>query len=418
MPRNSHSSWVPYAGLVIICSLLAFWLGVYVQNIDLSLATPASSSKDGVVIEETQEALDHLPGKDEISFHQLWAVWTILRKGMYVEEDVTAQDVSYGMIKGMVNSVGDRYTSFLDPEQADEFKIDVDGELTGIGAEIGKQNDYYYIVKVLKGAPAFKSGLRADDVIISLDGEKASELKFRDLIDNIRGEKGTVVSLEISRMNTDSALLTFDITRDDIKVPAVEYEMLDNQIAHITLNSFTPRIAAELKETLEPLQNQSVQGVIIDMRDNPGGYLDQAIQVLSMLIPQGTAVQKRFADKKIERVPLKGKVVIAKDTPIVVLVNEYSASASEIVAGTLQDYNRAHLIGQTTVGKGSIQDVKTLPDGSTLKYTYARWLTGQGNDIHEIGIEPDQFVEQIEEEIGEEKIDEQLEAAVEKILGL
>jgi len=402
MTSKKKTSLVTVISFIFI-SVISFFVGV---NMDDGLDfLDRTYVLDSMHVEDSK-----LPNKDLINFNSLWSVWNTLQKEMYVEDSVDPSDVEYGMIKGVVESIGDDYTVFFDPEETEDFQISVDGELSGIGAEIGKKNKLYYVVNTLKNAPAFNAGLKAEDIILKINNEDVSDMSFKDLIHNIRGEKGSTVVLKIMRPSLGENI-DFNIVRDDIHVPAIEFSILEDGIGYIELLQFSPSTYTELVTAIDSLKEDAMSKLILDLRDNGGGYLDQAMRVVSSFIKEGNVIQKEFSDGSRERVPVDGKVLL-EDIPMVILINGYSASASEITAGTLQDYGRAKLVGEISFGKGTVQNTKLFSDGSMIKYTISKWLTGKGNDIHEIGIVPDYEV--LNEEDSEEDL--QLEKAIELLL--
>lgn len=403
---------VPSILLAIVFILGSFFVGF--KHGDQVIGMLGGSQE---VLERTNEVSSaglvssKIPPKEEIDMTFLWNVWDLLRKKMYVGTEIDKKEIMNGMIKGLVSGLQDDYTVFLDSSETANFHITVDGELEGIGAEISVRHGSYYIANVIKNSPAFQAGLKAEDMIVKVDDLEARDLEFQKLIESIRGPKGTKVKIFIAR-KTESKLQEFEITRDTIIVPSVEYSMKENSIGYVSLNQFQPETDKELKKALDDLKSQGMKKLIIDLRDNGGGYLNQAISVVSTFLPEGNVLQREYAGGKKEYIPVIGKPLLDPNIPIVILVNEYSASASEITAGTLQDYGRAKLVGVTTFGKGTVQETSEFPDGSSIKFTVSKWLTGKGNDINKKGVKPDVEVKQVEEAEGVEPVDEQLNEAL------
>ena len=401
---------IPTIITFIVLIILSFWVGLFLNKEAAIEVLQKTQVVDSRVVLDSK-----LPSKEALDFTELWEVWNVLQKKMYLEETVDPQKIMYGMIQGMVASIGDDYTVFLDPSETTDFEIAVNGKLSGIGAEIGRKHGIYYIAEVIKNTPAFKSGLKANDVIIEVDGKIAKDMEFKPLIESIRGEKGTVVTLKVIRPSTGDAL-TFEITRDDITVPSVDSKMIDGEIGYIELSQFSPRTADELKNAIDKLLGEGMKKLILDLRDNGGGYLDQAGHVVSAFIQEGNVIQRQYADGSRDSMPVSGRLLLDEKVPMAILINGYSASASEITAGTLQDYKRAIIVGETSFGKGTVQDTSRFRDGALIKYTISKWLTGEGNDIHKKGIVPDYEVkveEKDNEEDTTEKPDIQLEKAIE-----
>jgi len=390
MPRTKRKGLpvIPTFTISIVLIVSAFWGGTYL-NVKQTEKWEAQNSS----VVDTRNIIDsRLPAKDDLDFRNIWKIWNILQKEMYVAEEIEVEEVLYGMTKGMVDSIGDEYTSFFDPKETKNFHIEVDGKLSGIGAEIGMKQGIYKIVQVIKNTPAYNSGLKAEDIIVEVDDALTEDLDFRELIDAIRGKKGTNVHIKVVRKNEEN-FLEFDITRDDIKVPSVEWSMKTPEIAYISINRFGPTTYTEFKKAVGEVEQRGMKQLLVDLRDNGGGYMNQARDIVSGFIKEGNVLQEEFSDGQREYMAVTGNVIVDKDIPLVILINEFSASASEITAGTLQDYDRAVLVGTTSFGKGTVQRTQDFSDGSMIKYTISKWLTGKGRDINKIGIIPDHVVE-------------------------
>lgn len=389
--KNIFSTIIRRVGF-IVALILSFWLGMNVQWLQQWYGVDSLAKKSNAPITETL-----LPPEEGFNMQEIWDVWDVLQQKMYVENKLPSTDAVYGMIKGLVDSIGDQHTVFLDPSETTDFHIAVDGEVSGIGAEIAVRGKEYYIADVLKNTPAFLSGVKPEDIITRVDNQKTDDMKYRDIVNAIRGPQRTEVVLEVFRPSLGESL-TFHIIRDNITVPTVTFEMLDEGIGYVELSQFGPKTYTDMKAALEDLVSQGMKSLILDVRDNGGGYLDQAVHIVSSFIPYGNVIQTEYADGTRETLPVDGKVLISEDIPMVVLINEYSASASEITAGTLQDYKRATLVGVTSFGKGTVQTTVDFQDGSLLKYTISKWLTGEGHDINKKGVLPDIEIEMTHEE--------------------
>ncbi|MCB9421176.1 MAG: S41 family peptidase [Ardenticatenaceae bacterium] len=302
------------------------------------------------------------------------------------------QDLIYGAIEGSLGALDDRFTSFIRPEVAARLSEDMEGAVSGIGAFVNENEEgFFEIVAPIDGQPAMTAGLLPGDIVVAVDGESVTGLSFNEVILLVRGPSGTDVHLTISRAD-EPKLLEFTITRATFDVPVVESDMLDGDIAYVRLLDFSRNADVKLLAALDELLAQNPRGLILDLRNNPGGFLDQSISIGDIFLPQGVVVYERNRSG-LDQTFRADNGDIAETIPLVVLVNEASASAAEIVAGAIQDNGRGTLIGATTFGKGSVQTVHTLSDGSELRVTIARWYTPDNHNIDEAGITPDIEVE-------------------------
>lgn len=330
--------------------------------------------------------------------------------------DVPAgQELEYAAIRGVVASLDDRFTSFMTPAEAERFGETLDGSFEGIGAQVDENSGGgARIIEIYPGFPADKAGLRRNDVIIAVDGQDVMQRSLSEIITLVRGPEGSNVILTIRRADVTEPLDIL-VTRARIEMPVVEAKMLPENIAYVKLQEFS-RIAPErLQAALSDLLQQQPAGLVLDLRGNPGGLLDVAVQVGSQFLAEGDILIERRKDGSEERYRTTGNG-LATGIPLAVLVDAGSASASEIVAGAIQDAGRGPLIGTKTFGKGSVQLTHTLSDGSLLRVTIARWFTPLGRGIHGSGLEPDQTVERSEEDRNAGR-DPQLDAAVAHLLG-
>ena len=295
-----------------------------------------------------------------------------------------------GLKKGLAEATGDPYTEFFPAEETKEFAEQISGSFTGIGAELGKQDNAVVIISPIKGYPAEKAGVQAKDVILKINDEDALSLTISEAVKKIRGEAGTTVKLNLLR---GSEQVEVTITRADIKIPSVEYEVLDGAVCNIRISRFSDDTDQLVREAAKVCKEKSATSVLLDLRNDPGGYLDQAIRVSSHWIDQGKTVVTEKRAGKVIKTHTAGIGQEFKGMKTVVLINEGSASASEIVAGALKDYGLATLVGQKTYGKGSVQEIDQLGGGTSLKITIARWFTPNDKNIDQEGIEPDHKVE-------------------------
>jgi len=319
----------------------------------------------------------------------------------------------YGAIKGMVNSLGDPYSVFMSPEETQEFQASLEGTLQGIGAELSMKDGNLVVVAPLKGSPAEKAGLKTGDIIYKIDELFVDDLTLWDAIKAIRGEPGTTVTLSIFRKGVENSF-QLPIERAEVNVPSVELKLYgENQnIAYLSIYQFGDKTEAEFDAAVREMLLKPVDGMILDLRDNGGGFLDTSVNILSDFIEgkQKAVVTKHRDEKKNEIFYTNESARIAK-IPLVVLVNKGSASASEIFAGAVQDYKRGVVMGTQTFGKGSVQVVEVLDDGSSLRMTIAKWYTPKDRSIHDVGITPDIVVERTDEQMVNEE-DPQLDAAL------
>jgi carboxyl-terminal processing protease len=344
-----------------------------------------------------------------------------LVKNQYVEKNVDNTKLVYGSIKGLLESLGDPYTRFMEPKAYKEMRIRLRGSYSGIGIYIGMKDTQLTVIAPIPGTPADKAGLRAKDKIMSIDDKNAKDMSLDEAVSIIRGPQGTKVKLGIIR-GREKEPKDYIIKREKINIKSTEFKMLPDKIAYIKLNTFEKQDAPqEVSKALAMAHNEKAEGLILDLRGNGGGLLDNAIQIGSMLIRQGAIVQTVDRDGMREVKYSTGQILWWK--PIVVLINEASASASEILAGALKDDKVAAIVGTRSFGKASVQSVRVLQDDSALLLTIAKYLTPSGEDISKKGIQPDYVVEIPTKEAELEAYekagrDTQLEKAQEVIKGL
>ncbi len=317
----------------------------------------------------------------------LQEVLTLLQRDFYGEIP-ERESLTHGAIRGMLRTLDDPYTSFVEPSVADILREDATGQFEGIGATVSMREDgFLEIVRPLPGHPAESAGLQAGDLVLTVDETDITGMGLYEAIALIRGPADTDVELEIARPGQQDTFFV-TITRASIEMPIVESEMLENDIAYISLTEFDATARERVENALEGLLEENPQGLIFDLRNNPGGFLAQAIQVADLFLDEGlVAIERDSRGEEKSFYSYDGD--IGEDIPLVVLVNGGSASASEIVAGAFQDRDRAVLIGTLTLGKGSVQLPHNLSDGSQLRVTIARWFTPNDNSIHGNGLAPD-----------------------------
>jgi len=315
-------------------------------------------------------------------------------------------ELVYAAFAGVVQALDDDYTALLPPARAEQFRIELDSSFEGIGASVNEAEEGgVMIVRPFPGSPAEAAGLRSGDVIIAVDGRDITDLTLDEAVRLIRGPAGSRVTLTVRRQGLAEPF-EVTITRAQINIPVLEAETLEGNIAHITLFDFSERGGRQLRKALEEAIASNARAILLDLRNNPGGRLDIAIDVASLFIREGV-IAKEVGKRNFEH-RARGNAVVPDDMPVAVLVNGGTASASEIVAGAIQDYGRGVLIGESTFGKGSVQSLFDLSDGSLLRVTTARWFTPKGRQIQGSGLEPDIVVA----DDPDAEADEQLQAAV------
>lgn len=329
-----------------------------------------------------------------IDLNKFWQVNNILHKKF--DGEISSEKQSEGATAGMVASLGDPYTTYLTAKENTDLSDQLNGKLSGIGIEVGIKNNRLTVIAPIKDTPAAKAGLRAGDIIAGIDGKDSSAMTVDEAVTKIRGQKGTDVKLTIVRPGSSTQELT--ITRDDIKVPSVTSEIKPGNIGYIKISTFGADTATQVTVVANSFVAQGVKAVVVDVRDDPGGYLDGAVKISSEFMSKGTVVEERSRHSE-------NKVIVAEsggaltNVPIVMLINGGSASASEIMAGALHDNDRAILVGEKSFGKGSVQEVICLSGmalstssdckGDSLKVTVAHWYTPKGVNISKEGIMPD-----------------------------
>lgn len=380
------------------------------------------SAESGIEQEEVSpvaafSSLIAQPGAAKADLDVFWDVWDLLEDNYIDDHALDKQRMVYGAIYGMVAALEDPYTVYMNPDETVEFTQSLDGRLEGIGAELTVREQALVVVTPLKGSPAEGAGLLPGDIVYKIDGNLTAEMTLFDAIMNIRGERGTKVTLTILREGRDEP---FDvgIIRDTINIESVYLEEPEDGIFWLSVYQFNDNTTPEFEEKMNDILLSEPKGLILDLRNNGGGYLEIAVDILS-----------DFLEGEVEAVTIKRRNAGDDETlytdgaprlphvPIVVLINDGSASASEIVAGAIQDYERGIILGETSFGKGSVQEVDQLSDGSSIRLTIARWFTPDGTNIDDVGITPDIEVEMTDEDYEAER-DPQLDAAIEYLKNL
>jgi len=353
---------------------------------------------------------------EDVDFDLFWEVWEDIRKNFHTQP-VNEKEMFYGALQGMADALEDPYSLYLEPVNAEEFSDSLKGEFSGIGAEIGVKDDELQIIAPLPDSPAERAGVRARDLIIAIDGEDALYMPVQEAVMKIRGTKGTSVDLTLGRRNSssdtdgDMEFLDVTIVRDTIVVKSARLIDQGNGIFQIEVRSFNDDAADTFADLVDEALERDAKGLIIDIRNNPGGFLDRAITMTGEWLKGDVVVQQSKQGEITEQLRGTGRGIL-KGMPTVVLINEGSASASEILAGALQDYGLATVVGMTTFGKGTVQDYIEYYDGSALKITISEWLTPKGRSIDKEGITPDIEVEMTQEDYNADR-DPQLDRALE-----
>jgi len=391
--------------LFILTSVgLVFGLGYYYGKEELKYSIWQSFIKDVQAPDQTDY--------NNLDLSLFWEVWQKLEEKFINRDGLDSQKMIYGAISGMVKSLDDPYTQFMDPEQSKMFLEDVAGSFEGIGAEIGIRKNQLQIIAPLEGTPAKKAGLRSGDKILKIDDKITMDLTIDESVKLIRGQKGTKVILTILR---ESETKEIGIVRDIVKVPTLKWELKNGEIAYIKIYSFAENLNSDFKKAANEILKSGAKKIILDLRDNPGGYLDVAEDIAKWFLGKDSLIlMEDYGEKQERKEHRSDKNGKFYDFPTLVLINEGSASASEILAGALRDARGARLIGEKSFGKGSVQELEKLEDGSSIKITTARWLTPSGKSIMEEGLEPDVKVEMTKEDYENEK-DPQLEKTLELI---
>jgi carboxyl-terminal processing protease len=357
------------------------------------------------------EAQTATPSELQTLFQPFWETWKLVHEN-YVDQPVDDVKLMRGAINGMLASLGDQHTSYMDPSEYQQANTSLSGEYEGIGAYVDTTTEFLTVISPISGSPAEAAGLRSGDMIIAIDGKDLTGVDPEIARQQVLGPAGSVVTLTIKRGS--EAPFDVKITRSKIVIKSAEGKMLDNGIAYVQITTFGDKTTPELQAALETLMAQNPKGLILDLRNNGGGYLQTAVEVASQFLPKDKVVlYEQYGTGQKDAYTSLGSG-LATDIPMVVLINEGTASASEIVAGALQDYGRATLVG----GKGSVQTWTPLSnDQGAVRITIAKWLTPNGRAIHKIGLTPEVFVTMTEADYNN-KLDPQLDAAIQTLTSL
>ncbi|HSM25326.1 MAG TPA: S41 family peptidase [Anaerolineaceae bacterium] len=407
----------PLKYIFIVIAVIIILLGTFSGGFLVGQAYPllVKTGNSDLPLASIENQQTSTSGSDELDalFEPFWETWNYVNE-QYVDQPIDQLLMMRGAINGMLGSLDDPHTSYMDPEVFQQQNAPLQGEYEGIGAWVDVSGEFLIIISPMPGSPAEAAGIRPDDRVMAVDGEDMTGIEGNLVLRRILGEAGTDVTLSIYRPSTEE---TFDvtITRQKITVPSVTGEMLDNNIAYVQLINFGDKTHQDLRKILRDLLKEKPIGLVLDLRNNGGGYLNTAIDVTSEFVSQSPIMIEEFGDG--EKITYKAKPNgLATNIPLVVLINEGSASASEITAGAIQDYERGLLVGKTSYGKGSVQNWVTLNnEQGAIRVTIARWLTPNERQINSLGLIPDIEIEITEEDFAAEK-DTQLEKAIELLL--
>ncbi len=327
---------------------------------------------------------------EDVDFALFWEVWSALNAKYVNPDKIDPQKMLYGAIRGMVDSVGDPYTVFFEPKISKKFQEEISGAFGGVGIEIGNRNGAITVISPVKDTPADRAGILAGDKVVKVDTKPTADLAIEEVVSLIRGKPGTKVVLTMSR---DGKFKDYELIRETIKVPSTKFEMLDGNIAYLQIYTFSKNVDSDFEKAAQQILASDAKGIIIDLRNNPGGLLDSAINLAGWMLDKGQVVtSEKFRDGTSQEFRSDGNSALKKYRTII-LINGGSASASEILSGALHDNRDVQLVGEKSFGKGSVQELQDFGNGSSLKVTIAKWFTPNGRSISDVGIEPDVKVE-------------------------
>ena len=400
-PRRRRSGFLPgllvgFLAAVIVVGIFFALFGNSSGGSGLSLSSASSGGSGGNAV-------------DAQAVNKLKLLEQYIDYYYYKSDEVSKEDMQNGMFKGLVDSLGDVYSCYFTPQEYQSLQQQTEGVYFGIGAYVSKdvESGACVISGVIKDTPAEAAGLMEGDVIYSVEGKEMNGLELEEVVSYIKGDEGTKVHITIYR---NGEPIEMELTRARVTSPTVDSEMKENGIGYLQITEFDDVTTAQFEENFASLKEQGMKGLIIDLRSNPGGNVTTVCEIAEKLLPEGLVFYMEDKNGKRTEYPCKGADF---DLPLVVLVNEYSASAAEILSGAIKDAGIGKLVGKKTFGKGIVQTVAPLDDGSAIKLTIANYYTRNGNDIHLKGIEPDIEVDMDADAYLENKIDTQLEKAIE-----
>lgn len=387
-------------------AIVLFFIGIFIgfnqkESINGILNIEKTSSKEGVDLDP------------------FWKAWKEIDQKHPNAKNTDSQERVYGAIKGLVGSLEDPYTSFFTPEEKKMFEEDISGNFSGVGMEVGIKDGILTVIAPLKETPAYKAGIKSGDKILKIDEVVTSDINIEKAIKLIRGERGTTVSLTLFREDFKEPKV-ISIVRDIIEIPTLDTEKVEGDIFVIKLYSFSGTSTKLFRDAMKEFYDSKYKKLILDLRGNTGGYLEAAIDISSWFLPSGkTVVIEDYGENQKQKTYKSyGYDLLNGDIKMAVLIDQGSASASEIVAGALQDHKKALLVGQKSYGKGSVQEVVDITKDTMLKVTVAKWLTPNGNSISEKGLDPDFEVKFNSEDFSQKGKDAQMEKAVDLLNNL
>ncbi len=398
---NNRSSFAIALPLVLV---IGFFAGTHYQK----------DRNDDPLQLESDATASEIASRPE--FRTFWEVWNLLHEEYVDKDTLNEQDLVYGATEGLINSIDDPHSVFFPPKESKAFEEQINGSFSGVGIEIGIRNDVLTVISPIKNTPAERAKIQASDIILRIDETSTDGMKVDRAVELIRGEGGTTVTLLIDRGSFDQPR-EFALVREKIKIPAVSLTMIENDIAHLEVHVFNQNVDEEFRKAAQEILESPAKKILLDLRNNPGGLLDSSINLAGYFLdPDQPVLIERLGDgtEHVFKASVNGRL---KNYPVVILANKGSASASEILAGALRDNRNISLVGETTFGKGSVQDVFELPRGASAKITIAKWLTPNGTSIHGNGLIPDVDIELTEEDIEADR-DPQFDKAVELLKAL
>ncbi len=380
---------------LIISSFLILG-AVFIFGFYLGLKTPAESKVLGILNKDEPAQV-----REEVDFNTFWQAWSVAEQKYVDIEKVNRQEMVYGAISGLLKSLGDPYSVYFPPKENKAFQDEIRGAFEGVGMEIGIRKGILTVVAPLKDTPAEKAGIKAGDKILKIDEKPSAELSVEEAVGLIRGPRDSKVKLTIIR-NGDDESRVIEVTRGVINIPIIDTATketaakkdikninIPQDIFVLKLYNFSENSAQYFRNALREMVISGKTKLVLDLRNNPGGFLEASVDIASWFLPQGEVVVKENMGRGGERIHRSKGYNIFKDLPMVILINQGSASASEILAGALRDHGKAKLVGEKSFGKGSVQELVPLTSNTSIKITIAKWLTPNGNAISEVGLLPD-----------------------------
>lgn len=391
------STWVKRFGLPILCVLVGMVLG---QQYDRFVQSHQNNSRRINLQIQTNSGAVAVAPRSEVKLDLFWKVWDKLIDEYVDPNQLQTDKLLTGAIQGLVQAVGDPYTVFMEAKESSEFHDALSGEFEGIGAELAEREGVIIIERPLKDSPAMSAGLLPKDVLVQVNDEDITGKGLIEIVRKIRGPKGTIVKIQVWRPSLKKTI-DFSIERQQVHISSVERKVLPGvvgNIGYVALNQFGDSSLAEIKRELEFFKTEQVKGIILDLRGNGGGYLDGAVDLVSLFVEQGEVVSVHRRGGKFDSYAVSGHALFP-DIPLVVLQDGASASAAEITSGALQDHKRAIIIGTKSFGKGTVQEVYDFAGGTSLRITIAKWHTPSGRDLGKEGVHPDYTVERTAEDM-------------------